>query len=74
MSDSYRKTPIFGHTTAESDKRFKTQEHRRERRSVRALIRAGGDAPDSREFGNPWASEKDGKTYWLGAPPEAMRK
>ena len=32
MSRSYKKTPYISHTKAESDKPYKEQEHRRERR------------------------------------------
>lgn len=75
MSRSRRKTPIIGVTTAGSDKPFKTAEHRRERRSVRATIKQLEEAPDPRQFGNPWASEKDGK-QWLDPSRhgELMRK
>lgn len=74
MSRSRRKTPIFGITTAESDKNFKRREHRRERTAVRDSLATGADIPDSRAFGNPWASEKDGKRYWRAAMSEDMRK
>lgn len=63
MSRSRRKTPICGFTTIESDKWFKAKEHRRERAAVRAALVHEQDAPDTREFGNPWASGKDGKQY-----------
>ena len=75
MGQSIRKTPIFGHTTAESDKPYKVAEHRRERRAVRAAFNAGADdLPDPRAFGNPYKSEKDGKGYWRDAPASFMRK
>jgi hypothetical protein len=74
MSRSRRRTPIVGMTTAESDKPFKVAEHRRERRIVRSAIKAGDDSPTVRLFGNPWASDKDGK-QWLGdRHPDLMRK
>lgn len=75
MSRSRRKTPIVGMTTAESDKPFKIAEHRRERRSVRAAVRQLEDAPDPKEFGNPWHGEKDGKQWLdLSHRGELMRK
>ncbi|MBB6470251.1 hypothetical protein IHE39_06355 [Aminobacter carboxidus] len=74
MSRSRRKTPIVGMTTAESDKPFKQAEHRRERRAVKAVVKAGEEPPAPKEFGNPWAGEKDGK-QWLGdSVPELLRK
>ncbi|QDC00347.1 hypothetical protein FGU64_07925 [Mesorhizobium sp. 8] len=74
MSRSRRKTPIFGMTTAESDKLFKTAEHRRERRTVRNIDPTSSDAPSGLAFGNPWASAKDGKRYRRHVPPKDMRK
>lgn len=76
MSRSYRRTPICGISKAESDKWYKTSEHRRERRSVKAAILQDIDAdyPDPKRFGSPWKSAKDGK-QWLGNKyPELMRK
>lgn len=67
MSRSYRKTPIFGHTKAESEKEDKKLWHRAWRRS--------NDIESShREFSNPWDMSKDGKTYWKDAKKKDMRK
>lgn len=74
MSRSLRKVPIFGHAVADSDKPYKVAEHRRERHAARIAVRHGRDAPAPLAFGNPWKSNKDGKGYWLDAPPSAMRK
>lgn len=75
MARSYRKTPITGMTTADSDKRFKTAEHRRERRKLKETDLTGDAPADPKAFGNPWASEKDGK-QWIDRArfPELMRK
>lgn len=74
MSRSHRKTPVCGITTAESDKLFKAAEHRRERRAVRSVL-PGEDAPAPKQFGNPWASPKDGKQWFDPArQPKLMRK
>lgn len=74
MSRSRRKTPIVGMTTAESDKRFKQAEHRRERRAVKSVDLAIADLPARQAFGNAALSEKDGK-QWLGDRfPKLMRK
>ncbi|WP_246132763.1 hypothetical protein [Devosia ginsengisoli] len=62
-------------TTAESDKAFKVAEHRRERRVVNAALSNAEDLPPARLFGNPWASEKDGKRRFDPARyPAGMRK
>ena len=75
MSRSRRKTPIFGITTSESEKRFKQHEHQRERAAVRSVLRDEPEVlPDPKEFGNPWGGPKDGKLYWKGAKPSNMRK
>ncbi len=71
MSRSIRKTPIFGMTKAESDKQFKTAENRRARRANNQQL---DDAPSAKSFGNPWKSDKDGKSYWRKASPKDMRK
>lgn len=61
-------------TTADSDKAFKQTEHRRERRVVKVRLDAGEEPLSAKIFGNPWASEKDGK-QWLNEPsPKLMRK
>jgi hypothetical protein len=75
MSRSRRKTPIAGITTAESDKAFKVAEHRRERRTVNAALNTAEDLPHTKLFGNPWASEKDGKRLFDPTRhPASMRK
>lgn len=78
MSRSYRQTPIFGTTTASSEKRYKAAEHQRERHHVRQRLRAVADDTDRRlhrePFGNPWNGPKDGRLYWSGAGRKDMRK
>lgn len=64
MSKSYRKHPICGMTTAESEKKDKQLAHRRERRIVRQIL--GSDPlrpvlPHRREVSNVWSFDKDGK-------------
>ncbi len=62
-------------TTAASDKQFKVMEHRRERRAVKRAIVSLDDVPSPKLFGNPWASEKDGK-HWFddNEHPKLLRK
>ena len=65
MSRSRRKTAIIGVTTSRSDKPFKVDEHRAERRAVRAVVQRSFDSDDralhSKVCGDPWKSPKDGK-------------
>ena len=64
-------------TTADSDKPFKTDAHRAERRSTRTKLASGIDADDPRMhakvYGDPWLSPKDG---WQMIDPKSkwMRK
>ena len=56
----------MGMTLAETDKPFKQQEHQRERSRLRDALNADReiediDPPSPKLFGNPWASDKDGK-------------
>ena len=75
MSRSYRKTPIRGITTKNSDKSFKTAEHKRVRRAVNACDLNANEPPAEKAFGNPWAPPKDGKHWFnLKRNPKAMRK
>ncbi len=66
MGKSYRHTPIHGVTTASSNKTFKKHEHRRERREVHIQLFTGNydDLPHPKQYGNEWASPRDGKVYW----------
>lgn len=79
MSRSRKKTPIISHTKAESDKPFKVQEHKRERRVVKHHLTKSDDydnmvLPDEELFGNEWNAPKDGKC-WIKKPKDKwMRK
>lgn len=62
-------------TTAKTDKPFKAAEHRRERRAVKSLDLTQVETPPPRVFGNPAASEKDGKHVFDPLSfPKLMRK
>jgi len=71
MSRSYRKTPIFGNTTAESDKPGRKIDHRRYRHYYKDKIRHEEyddiEPPNYKE--NPWGWPKDGKNYWSEGKP-----
>ena len=76
MSRSYRRTPVAGNTTAESDKKFKQRSHRQARVITRQALSAGNeDKLHPKQTGDPWLSNKDGK-QWVdrSAYPEVMRK
>ena len=67
MARSVRKNPIFGFSCAESDKPYKVDEHRRERRVSRAILNVvqDGDHPALHKinFGDPCKAPKDGKQF-----------
>ena len=60
MSRSRRKNPFIG-IAADSDKQYKQSEHRRERAKVKRALALDADIPDTKEFGDVWLSDKDGK-------------
>lgn len=78
MSRSRRRTPIFGHTSAASDHRWKKSVSRKLRRRVKQHLVATLDG--DRFAGKPWdldsdwSSEKDGKFYSRAPKVEWMRK
>lgn len=79
MSRSRKKTPIISHTTADSDKPFKVQEHKRERRTVKHHLTKDQDydsmvLPDKERFGNEWNAPKDGKCWRDNPKDKWMRK
>ncbi len=75
MARSYRRTPITGIANKNSDKQFKTAEHKRARRAAKALDLNDEEPPAEKLFGNPWSAPKDGKR-WFDAKrlPKLMRK
>ena len=75
MSRSYRKTPICGMTTKESDKPFKKTAHKQARRALNARDLTNEEPPAQKEYGNPCGAPKDGK-QWIDPTrfPEIMRK
>jgi hypothetical protein len=78
VSNSRRRSPICGITTARSDHPWKKAAARKLRRAVRQSLKAtlDGDKFAGKRWGlvNPWSSEKDGK-HWFGFDrPDWMRK
>ena len=73
MSRSRKKQPGGGIAIADSDKPYKTAEHRRERRQATAALRHG-EEPPATDYGNPYHAPKDGKQFWQDPDPKWMRK
>lgn len=65
MSGSRRKTPIFGITTARSEKQDKRLANRKLRHAVKQRLGTdpNGVLPVLREVSNVWSMAKDGK-HW----------
>ncbi len=78
MSRSRRKTPIFGHTKAKSDAKWKKKAARKLRKKQKQHLEVtlDGDrfAGKRWDVENPWSAPKDGKHYWSKATPKDMRK
>lgn len=81
MSNSRKKTPICGHTTAVSEKQDKRLANRRFRRTVRqqlGVVGVGEDADavitDIRAVSNVWQFDKDGKQFLHDPDVRDMRK
>lgn len=77
MSRSHRKTPICGHTTAETEKQDKRIANRSFRRTVRQQL--GSRHPDAvisniRAVSNVWSFDKDGKQFLHKPSKKDMRK
>lgn len=70
MSNSYRRTPIFGITNATSEKADKQRANKAHRANQKK-----SDLPvDRRESSDPWFMAKDGKFYYRKANPKILRK
>lgn len=78
MSRSRRKTPIFGHTGAQTDHPWKKAAARRLRHRVKQYLNStlDGDrfAGKRWDLESDWSSAKDGKHWWSAADARAMRK
>ena len=86
MSRSYKKTPIIGHTVAQSEKSDKKFWHRRFRHKTKDILRSMHNDPDmiddtvmpvEGDVSNTWAMSKDGKSYlgnWLKKNMDRIRE
>ena len=70
MSNSYKKTPICGWSCVSrgAQKKFKQHSNRAKRRKINQLCHSlNVDEviwPHDKEYGNEWASPRDGKHYY----------
>jgi hypothetical protein len=75
MARSIRKTPIFGITTASSEKADKRRWNRTFRRISKHKIAIKQDLPTKiNAVTNVWDGNKDGKHYWKDYSAKDMRK
>lgn len=76
MSRSKKKHPGGGITKGCGQHLFKTAESRAKRHRIRNLLQIGEyiALPHEKEYGNEWASPRDGKQYWLDHDAKWMRK
>lgn len=75
MSRSKRKTPIFGITTAVSEKQDKRRWNRTFRRIAKVKARVEDEAPVKIEaVTNIWDGAKDGKRYYRQYKAKDLRK
>ena len=86
MSRSYKKTPIIGHTTAQSEKKDKKIWHRRFRHKTKDILRSLHNDPDKiddtimpveDDVSSLWSMSKDGKSYlgnWLKKNVDRIRQ
>ena len=87
MSRSYKKTPVTGHTGADSEKTDKKIWHRRFRHKTKDIIRSMYNhndvesiddivMPVEDDVSSTWSMSKDGKSYlgnWLKKNVERFR-
>jgi len=72
MARSFKKTPIFSSTCAETEKQEKRKANRALRRKVNVELDKVKDVetaeeiilPEMREVSDTWTFAKDGKRYW----------
>ena len=86
MSRSYKKTPIIGHTNAQSEKSDKKIWHRRFRHKTKDILRSLHNDPDmidntvmpvEDDVSSLWSMSKDGKSYlgnWLKRNVDRIRE
>ncbi|GAB3924179.1 hypothetical protein [Mucilaginibacter myungsuensis] len=75
MARSKRKTPIFGQTTASSEKLDKRRWNRVFRRITKTKLGLEDETPvRMEEVSNVWDGAKDGKHYYSGHTLKDLRK
>lgn len=71
MGKSFKKTPVFPNTKADSDKQDKKLANQRLRSAVKAKLKVTADfdeivLPELKEISDVWDFAKDGKHYCEG--------
>ncbi len=76
MARSYKKTKVFGNTSAPSEKRSKRITNKKFRRHNKVKLKKEDNDLWFKhdEAYNKWSMEKDGKVYWKEAKSKHMRK
>lgn len=78
MSRSYQHTPIMGMAghKGPAQKRFRSQENRAKRRKVNQNLQTEqyDSLPHEKEYGNEWASPRDGTQYYGLSDEENITK
>ncbi len=76
MSRSKKKNPGGGITAGMGQAVFRKNENRAKRRMVNARLNTKqyDKLPHEKEYGNEWASPRDGKQYWVDHDAKWMRK
>lgn len=78
MSRSRKRTPVWGRSSAASEKEDKRDYNRRYRHACKQLLHAHPDRelmPHLREYSDDWGMAKDGKVWFDRTRyPERMRK
>lgn len=75
MSRSKKYTQICSNTTSTGQKLFKMKQNRAKRKNVKTRLAIGNyDMPHEKEYGNEWASPRDGKHYLNDVNSKWIRK
>ena len=78
MSNSYKKTPVISNAGGLGQKKFRSQENRAKRTRIKSLLNSHDydkiDLIHEKEYGNEWASPRDGRCYQTRVKKEWLRK
>lgn len=76
MSRSKKKSPCGSNCSSVGQALFRKSENRAKRRKVKTSLIKGDyeTLPHEKEYGNEWASPRDGKQWWSDPKSKWMRK